>query len=388
MLRYLHFLITFFVVLSLSAQGLRSNVALGWSVKKDTTSFRPLNVGVLGNVQRLKGVQLGLLSAFVHKNATGLNLGGLFAGTWGEMRGVQVGGLATATRHSMRGWQASGLANFSGGETKGLQTALAINVAPLQIQGLQLSGLANMAYRLQGVQLAGLTNLTGPSLRGAQIAGFANVATAVERGLQLTAGLNLTEGTMRGLQLGTMNYADTLSGVQVGILNIGVRHPRGAQIGLINIGGDTTAFRLGFVNVDAHTRTQLLGYFGTSTKFHLAARFMNRRTYSILGVGTHYLGLDKNFSGALFYRTGLYRNLSMKWRLLGDVGFSHIETFTENLDEGAERLYALSGRIGMDYQCWRKMGVFFNIGIEHARYYSHNTHYKTRPLLEIGVIAF
>lgn len=388
MLRLLNGFLLFLLSLSLGAQGLRSNIALGWNAGTDSASFRPLNVGVLGNVQRLKGMQLGLLSAFVHKDAKGLNLGGIFAGTWGEMQGVQMGLAVAVAREGIEGWQHSLLANYVGAHSRGLQSSFVVNAAPEKFTGMQLAGVANMANHVCGVQLAGLTNLAGPNLYGAQIATFANVAMAVERGMQFSIGLNFTDGTMRGLQLGTMNYADTLSGWQVGVVNVGVRHPKGAQIGIVNIGGDSEAFRLGLVNVDANTQIQLLGFAGTGSKLNLAARFLNRRTYSMLGVGTHYFGLDKDFSGALFYRTGRHFSLAPKWRLLGDVGFSHIESLSHNMDEDAERLYALSGRVGVDFQCARDLGVFLALGIEHARFYHHNTAYRTRPIVELGVTLF
>lgn len=58
MLRLLNGFLLFLLSLSLGAQGLRSSIALGWNAGIDSASFRPLNVGVLGNVQRLKGMQL------------------------------------------------------------------------------------------------------------------------------------------------------------------------------------------------------------------------------------------------------------------------------------------------------------------------------------------
>ena len=54
---------------------------------------------------------------------------------------------------------------------------------------------------------------------------------------------------------------------------------------------------------------------GNANKLNVAVRLRNRSTYSILGVGSHYMGLDEKFSGAVFYRLGLYKQLSPRFSL-------------------------------------------------------------------------
>ena len=72
-----------------------------------------------------------------------------------------------------------------------------------------------------------------------------------------------------------------------------------------------------------------------------AMRFRNKNTYSIVGLGTPYLGFDKDFSGALYYRIGRYASLSPRLTLSADVGFYHIETFKKEQPLVPARLFSL-----------------------------------------------
>lgn len=189
---------------------------------------------------------------------------------------------------------------------------------------------------------------------------------------------------MRGLQLGGYNYADTLNGSQIGLFNVCVRHPRGVQIGVINYSQDTIAHKIGLVNVNPKTRIDYMFYGGSATKANLAVRFRNRSTYNILGIGTHYFGLDEKFSGALFYRIGQYFQLSPKFSLSGDLGFYHVESFQEHSQDKPERLYSLQARINADYQLGRYTSAFASVGYGDTHYY-HGGRYRRRAIVEAGL---
>ena len=111
------------------------------------------------------------------------------------------------------------------------------------------------------------------------------------------------------------------------------------------------------------TRIDYMFYGGSATKANLAVRFRNRSTYNILGIGTHYFGLDEKFSGALFYRIGQYFQLSPKFSLSGDLGFYHVESFQEHSQDKPERLYSLQARINADYQLGRYTSVFASVAM-------------------------
>ena len=207
----------------------------------------------------------------------------------------------------------------------------------------------------------------------------------MDSGMQLSAILNVSSAMMRGLQLGAINYADSLNGAQIGLFNLARKHPKGWQVGLINVSYDSIGHKIGLVNVNPMTNIDLMVYGGSSTKVNVAMRYRNRSTYNIWGVGTHFMGLDSKFSGALFYRLGQYWQLSPKWSLSGDVGYYHVETFSKHNSEKPERLYSLQARLNADYQFSKKVGAFASVGWGLTRYYDRNETYRNRPLFELGL---
>ncbi len=237
----------------------------------------------------------------------------------------------------------------------------------------------------KGVQLSTFTNMSAGPLKGLQLSGISNITRGMEKGIQLSSLLNVSSDYMRGLQLGAANYADSLNGTQIGLINVALSHPKGWQVGVVNITRDTIAHKLGLVNVNPNTTIDYLFYAGTASKGNVGIRYRNRSTYSIIGVGTHYMGLDKKFSGALTYRIGQYFNLSPRFSLSGDVGFQHIETFGHESAGKPERLYSLQVRLNADYQLTRRLGVFASVGYGDTRYYHHSKRYRHRMILEGGL---
>ena len=236
-----------------------------------------------------------------------------------------------------------------------------------------------------GVQLSSLSNTSAHKFNGLQLSGISNITTGMDKGLQLSGILNVSSAMQHSLQLGTINYADSLNGAQIGVLNIARKRPKGWQVGLVNLSYDSIGHKLGLVNVNPMTTVDVMLYGGSSTKANLAVRYRNNSTYSILGVGTHFMGLNSKFSGALFYRTGLYKQLSPKWSVSGDVGYYHVETFEENSNDKPERLYSLQVRLNTDYQFSQKYGAFASVGWGLTRYYERNETYRNRPLVELGL---
>lgn len=235
------------------------------------------------------------------------------------------------------------------------------------------------------MQIAGFSNMTAVPFRGAQVGGISNLAGGIESGIQLSALLNVSSGYMRGLQMSTYNYADSLSGQQIGIINVARTHPKGWQVGIINITHDTIAHKLGLVNINPKTTTDFMLFAGTSTKLNAALRFRNRSTYNMIGIGTQYEGLGDKFSGALYYRIGQYFNVTPSLSLSGDIGFSHIETFRENTDETPDRLFSLQARLNADYQVTRKLGVFASVGYSDTWHYHDWERFRRRFFIETGI---
>ena len=237
----------------------------------------------------------------------------------------------------------------------------------------------------RGLQLSGVSNTSAHLFNGLQLSGVSNITTGMARGLQLSGILNVSSGMMSGWQWGAFNYTDSLNGVQVGAFNVARKRPRGWQIGLINLSYDSIGHKIGLVNINPMTDIDVMAYGGSSTKTNLAVRYRNRSTYNIIGVGTHFMGLDSKFSGALFYRLGQYWQLSPRWSVSGDIGYYHVETFSKDNTQKPERLYSLQARLNADYQFSQKYGAFASVGWGLTRYYDHNETYRNRPLFELGL---
>ena len=236
-----------------------------------------------------------------------------------------------------------------------------------------------------GVQLSGASNTSAHKFNGLQLSSISNITAGMDKGVQLSGILNVSSAMQRGLQLGAINFADSLNGAQIGFFNIARRHPKGWQVGIVNLSYDSIGHKLGLVNVNPTTDIDIMLYGGSSTKANLAMRYRNKNYYSIFGVGTHFMGLDSKFSGALFYRLGLYKQLSPKWSLSGDLGYYHVETFSRENSVKPERLYSLQARINADYRINEKYGAFVSAGWGLTRYYDRNETYRNRPLVELGL---
>ena len=253
------------------------------------------------------------------------------------------------------------------------------------LNGMQLSVISNVAMRGKGLQLGGISNISLSPFKGWQIAGITNISTGTEHGVQTSALLNVSSKYMRGAQIGTYNYADTLNGTQIGLINVARRHPRGWQIGILNYSRDTLAHKVGLLNINPATTIDMMAFAGTSSKLNFALRLRNKSTYNILGVGTHYMGLDKRFSGTLYYRIGKYFRLAPKWTVSGDIGYFHIETFAHHTADKPERLFSIQARLNADYQINERLGAFASVGWGDTRYYDHARSYRNRPLMEAGL---
>jgi len=268
---------------------------------------------------------------------------------------------------------------------RGPHLAVGLMSSTDSVNGLQLGLFSNMADKLHGVQLAPLANACATELRGVQLGGISNVAVGIKKGIQLSAVTNVCADNMRGLQIAPYNYADSISGVQIGLINFGIHHPRGVQIGLFNYSRDTAAHKIGLVNVNPKTKIELLAFAGTSSKSNIALRFRNRSTYNIIGIGTHFMGLDQKFSGAVYYRIGQYFDVSDRLSLSGDIGFFHVETFQENNALKPERLFSIQARLNADYKLSSGVGVFASVGYGDTRFYSSGKRYRNRAIFEAGL---
>lgn len=177
--------------------GIRINLAFG-----SNQNVTGLDVGGVNVVARNQfGAQLGLIN--LSENSAGLCAGVMNYTT--RLGGGQLGLLNTA-QDSMTGIQAAGLMNLSD-HVKGVQVHCGI--------------LGNGAVTVAGAQfvlLAGY-NLTD-NVNGLQLAMFGfNYANESVNGVQFAMLYNYAKN-VNGLQLSLVNACETLSGVQIGLVNI------------------------------------------------------------------------------------------------------------------------------------------------------------------------
>ena len=268
---------------------------------------------------------------------------------------------------------------------KGLQAGVVTDVVRRRMHGFQLAGVSNVAGKVQGVQIAGMSNISHSTLHGIQLSAVSNITMGVDLGTQVSLVTNISAGHMRGVQAGAYNYADTVHGLQIGLFNVCIANPRGTQIGLVNYSRDTLHHRYGLINIHPDTQMEVLMYGGTSSKLNMALRLQNRRTYNIIGLGTHYHGLNKKFSGAVFYRIGKTMHITDRWRYGVDLGFYHIETFEENTDDVPERMYSIQPRLTTDYRLTKSVGLHAALGYESTHYYDGGATYRQGLIFEAGL---
>jgi hypothetical protein len=188
---------------------------------------------------------------------------------------------------------------------------------------------------------------------------------------------------------GLNNIAISLHGGQVGLLNIAEFATNGVQVGLVNYSKSSAKAKFGLVNVNPDTRYQLMVFSGNTSKGNVAMRFKNNLFYTILGMGDHYLGLDKKISASVFYRTGLGFEVCKNLFLSGDIGYQHIESFqNKNVDGIPARMYALQARANVEYHFTNKFGIFTSGGYSVNKYYNKGGNFGKKPILELGVILF
>lgn len=200
-------------------------------------TMRGLQVGIFGliGMKRLVGVNVATLGMGAGGDIIGINLGGLGIGAGGRLVGLNVGGLGAGSGGGMTGINVGGLGVGTGGDLSGINvgglgvgaggTVSGINVAALGIgagrslNGLNIAGLAVGAPTARGLSIAGVVG--GQSLIGVHV-GVASVHAICDGrmvGLAVSP-FNYIKGTMTGIAIGVVNYAWSVRGAQIGLVNI------------------------------------------------------------------------------------------------------------------------------------------------------------------------
>lgn len=340
----------------------------------DSLQTTYLNIGLLSTMNRVKGLGINAISSVVRQ----------------DLYGAQISGFANIVGGSMNGIQISGLTNVNGDNMLGLSATGLVNIAGNKSQGVLISGLTNViGDNSQGILVSGVLNITGDVARGIHVAGLANITGSEMTGVILTGLLSVTGENMTGVQISGIGnvIGEEANGVQLSLLNYATR-VNGLQIGLINYYRDKMdGFQLGLVNLNPDTRYEYMIFGGNATKINAGVRFKNKLFYTILGAGTHYLDFDDKFSASAFYRGGLWLPLHNKLSISGDLGYQHIETFNNKKQENIPaRLYALQGRINLEYDFTNKFGIIVSGGYGLSRHYNKSKTFDKGIIAEAGIV--
>lgn len=388
----------------------------------DSTQVSLINLGILTNIGQLEGAGINVISSMVKGRVSGLQASGISNISGGNVDGLQIAGITNVNGNNVSGVTLSGFVNITGKNTNGfaltggigvagkrsngVSVAGLLNTVAAESNGLQLSGIANITgEHSNGAMVSGLLNVTGSNLNGVQLSTLLNVAGNQVRGLQLSAlgnvgvnvkgfqlsGLgNVAAETLNGLQLSPLaNVAKNVRGIQAGLMNYCMGDVKGVQVGLVNYSKDSSTVKIGLVNLNPLTRVQLLAYGGNTTKINLAVRFLNKMTYTMLGAGAQYLGLNEKFSLTASYRAGLYFRLIDRLAISGDLGFAHIESFkNKNRPDIPARMYSLQARVNLEYRPAKRIGLFASGGYAHTRRYHKDGKFENKPIVELGIVLF
>ncbi len=215
-----------------------------------------IQAGILGvaGIKEVWGLSFGILGVGTGGSMTGINVGGIGAGAGKDMIGVNIGGLGMGAGRDVIGLNIGGIGMGAGRNLYGINIALlglgageracGINIAGLGLgagdllSGLTVAGIGAGSTEVRGIAIAcgavggetirgitvsGIGNLVVDDGRmtGIAIGGIGNLVADYGRMTGVAAGsVNWIKGTMTGLSIGIVNYAWSLKGVQVGLVNI------------------------------------------------------------------------------------------------------------------------------------------------------------------------
>jgi hypothetical protein len=170
-------------------------------------------IGV-GTGGRLSGLTIAGVGAGAGEGVDGVTIAGVGVGSGGRVRGISIAGVGIGAGEGVSGLSIAGVGIGSGGEVRGLSIAGA-GVGGPKLSGMVIAGLAAGTAEFNGGAIAPLyfrIERDG-SMRGVSVSAF-----------------NRLSGVQHGLTIGVLNIAEELRGVQIGLLNIARRNPKGRRV--------------------------------------------------------------------------------------------------------------------------------------------------------------
>jgi hypothetical protein len=218
-------------------------------------------VGLVGpRAKTINGIALGGLGVYATERLNGVSAGGLIVLSRNEINGIAVGGVAAVAGQRLRGVALGGLAAVGDHGIDGLAAAGLLTLSEGDVHGITSAGLGTINEgTFTGINVAGGATFTDGEMRGLNLAGIATVVRGPSRGIQGAVGIaaadslhglgiaagsvrvrylqgaavsawNNVRGEQRGIAIGIFNYARTLHGVQLGLLNYVRSNPKGLRL--------------------------------------------------------------------------------------------------------------------------------------------------------------
>ena len=222
------------------------------------TPYEPMSGRVNGlalglpatGAEDINGFAIGVLGIGAAHDITGLTLGGLGAGAGGKVKGIGFGGLGLGAGGSLEGIMIGGIGVGGGGNAKGLIAGGIGAGVGGDMDGIAFGGIGvGAGGRMTGLAIGGIGVGAGDRIHGIAIAGVGVGSPRLEGGFAALfvgakdahavviapaqfrieegrfegvsiATSNYIKGSQHGLTIGIVNYARTLNGVQLGIINI------------------------------------------------------------------------------------------------------------------------------------------------------------------------
>jgi hypothetical protein len=239
-------------------------------------TYHGVQIGLLGvaAAKSLTGISLGLIGMGAGGAINGINVGGIGLGSGGNIEGISLAGIGLGTGENITGISLAGFGLGSGKNIEGISIAGFGLGAGENLTGISVAGFGLGAGKnLSGVNIAGFGLGAGENLTGISVAGFALGAGERLTGLSfaglaagsremigatfaggVVGGKTLTglmaaggmvhvvkEGTFTGCAVSSFNYIrGSQTGVSIGIVNY-AWSVKGIQLGLINIVRDNPA---------------------------------------------------------------------------------------------------------------------------------------------------
>ncbi len=186
-------------------------VGLGAGAALNGVFVGGIGVGGGGNI---RGMAVGGVGVGAGGNAKGILIGGIGAGVGGNADGIILGGVGGGVGGSFRGFAFGGVGVGAGDRATGILIG-GVGVGAPNVTGIAIGGVGVGGVHLRGVMLSAANVRVGRdgSLGGIGVSAF-----------------NQVRGNQHGLTIGVVNYARSLRGAQVGVINIVRDNPRGRRV--------------------------------------------------------------------------------------------------------------------------------------------------------------